>query len=75
MVRGALSAPLRVTPRPFEIALVTPRRAPQAAQVQAAAGALRPVLIEYRKLISYAGNTLTRKTVRSNRAQLSLSIQ
>jgi len=56
MYRGALSAPLRVKPRPFEIALVTPRRAPQAAQAKATVAALRTFLIEYRKLISYAAN-------------------
>jgi len=54
--QGVLSAPPKVTPRPFEIVFETPQGAPQFAQVQAAVVALTTILGEYRKFISYAAN-------------------
>jgi protein MpaA len=53
---GALSAPPRVHPRPFEITLETPNTAPAYLKEFALAMALRTILLEYRKFIAYAPN-------------------
>jgi len=53
---GILSAPPKVRPKPFEIILETPRQAPQYLQEYALVIALRTILLEYRKFISYAAN-------------------
>lgn len=53
---GALSAPPRVHPRPFEIMLEAPKAPPAYLKEFALAMALRTVLVEYRKFIAYAPN-------------------
>lgn len=52
---GILAAPMRSEP-PFEIVLETPHHAPMDLQVQALVVALRTILSEYRRLISFAAN-------------------
>jgi hypothetical protein len=54
--RGILSAPLEISPRPFELIFETPQLAPMALQEQAFIVALLSILPEYRKTISYAAN-------------------
>src|SRR5437016_2294569 len=53
---GVLAAPARIEPVPFEIILATPHHAPVDAQVEALGVALRTILSEYRRLISFAAN-------------------
>ncbi len=53
---GVLAAPAEMEPVPFEIILETPHHAPVDAQVQALVVALRTILSEYRRLISFAAN-------------------
>lgn len=53
---GVLAAPARMDPVPFEIILETPHRAPLDLQVEALVVALRTILTEYRRLISFAAN-------------------
>jgi murein peptide amidase A len=53
---GALSAPPRIQPRPFEITLATPKAPPAYLKEFALAMALRTILIEYRKFIAFAPN-------------------
>jgi murein peptide amidase A len=53
---GVLTAPRRVRPKPFEITLETPGRAPGFVQQCAVVVALRTILTEYRKFIAYAAN-------------------
>ena len=53
---GVLAAPAKMDPVPFEIILETPHRAPMNLQVQALVIALRTILGEYRRLISFAAN-------------------
>jgi hypothetical protein len=53
---GVLAAPARMEPVPFEIILETPHRAPLERQVDALVVALRTILNEYRRLISFAAN-------------------
>jgi murein peptide amidase A len=53
---GDLSAPPRVRLRPFEIILATPQSAPLYVRQLAFVAALRTILTEYRKFISYATN-------------------
>jgi murein peptide amidase A len=53
---GVLSAPPDARPRPFEIILETPGRAPAFIQQCAAVVALQTILAEYRKFIAYAAN-------------------
>jgi protein MpaA len=53
---GVLAAPARMDPVPFEIILETPQRAPLPLQVEALVVALRTILNEYRRLISFAAN-------------------
>jgi hypothetical protein len=52
---GILAAPMQKEP-PFEIILETPHHAPMDLQVQALVVALRTILSEYRRLISFAAN-------------------
>ncbi len=53
---GALSAPPSVRPKPFEICLETPGQTPAFVQHYALVLALREILSEYRKFISYGAN-------------------
>jgi len=53
---GVLAAPARMDPVPFEIILETPHHAPMAQQVEALVVAMRTILSEYRRLISFAAN-------------------
>ena len=53
---GVLAAPAQMEPVPFEIILETPHRADLDLQVQALLVALRTILGEYRRLISFAAN-------------------
>jgi len=53
---GVLAAPLQMDPVPFEIILETPHRAPLDLQVEALVVALRTILTEYRRLISFAAD-------------------
>jgi murein peptide amidase A len=53
---GVLSAPPNTRPRPFEITLQTPRQLPAYLKECAFVAALQTILVEYRKLISYAQN-------------------
>jgi murein peptide amidase A len=53
---GVLSAPPDARPRPFEIILETPGRAPAFIQQCATVVALQTILAEYRKFIAYAAN-------------------
>lgn len=52
---GILAAPMESEP-PFEIILETPHHAPMDLQVQALVVAIRTILREYRRLISFAAN-------------------
>ena len=54
--RGIISAPPRVLPRPFEIVLETPQRAPAYLQETASVVALISILTEYRTLAAYQTN-------------------
>ena len=53
--QGILAAPMQSEP-PFEIVLETPHHAPMDLQVQALVMAVRVILSEYRRLISFAAN-------------------
>jgi len=53
---GVLAAPARMDPVPFEIILETPQLAPVESQVEALVIAMRTVLAEYRRFISFAQN-------------------
>jgi len=53
---GVLAAPAKMDPVPFEIILETPHKAAMERQVEALVVALRTILIEYRRLISFAAN-------------------
>jgi hypothetical protein len=53
---GVLAAPVRIDPVPFEIILETPHHAPMELQVEALVIAMRTILSEYRRLISFAAN-------------------
>jgi hypothetical protein len=53
---GVLAAPTQMEPIPFEIILETPHKAPLDAQVQAFVVAVRTIITEYRRLISFAAN-------------------
>jgi hypothetical protein len=53
---GVLAAPSQIEPIPFEIILETPHHAPMDAQVQAFVVAIRTIISEYRRLISFAAN-------------------
>jgi hypothetical protein len=53
---GVLAAPTQIEPIPFEIILETPHHAPMQLQVDAFLAAIRTVLTEYRRLISFAAN-------------------
>jgi hypothetical protein len=53
---GALSAPPKMRPRPFEIVLETPKWPPSLIKECAFVMALQTILTEYRKFIAYAAN-------------------
>jgi len=53
---GVLAAPSQMDPVPFEIILETPHQAELELQVEALVVALRTILAEYRRLISFAAN-------------------
>ena len=53
---GVLAAPAQMDPIPFEIIFETPHFAPIDLQVEALVIALRTILSEYRRLISFAAN-------------------
>ncbi len=53
---GALSAPPKVRPRPFEIVLETPKSPPSHFKECAFVMALQTILVEYRKFIAYGAN-------------------
>ena len=53
---GVLAAPAQMDPVPFEIIFETPHLAPMDLQVEALVVALRVILSEYRRLISFAAN-------------------
>lgn len=53
---GILAAPAEMKPMPFEIVLETPQRAEVSLQVEALVTALRTILREYRRLVSFAAN-------------------
>jgi len=53
---GVLASPARMEPAPFEIILETPHRAALELQVEALVVALRTILAEYRRLVSFAAN-------------------
>jgi predicted deacylase len=53
---GVLAAPAEMEPVPFEIIFETPHAAPVEKQVAAMNAFLRTVLVEYRRLISFAQN-------------------
>ena len=53
---GVLAAPAQIEPVPFEIILETPHHAPLQKQVEALLVAMRTILSEYRRLISFAAN-------------------
>jgi hypothetical protein len=55
-IAGALSAPPRVRPRPFEVVLEAPQVAPQYLQERALVTALITILAEYRVFLAYAPN-------------------
>lgn len=54
LYEGVLGAPARIQPEPFEIVFETPGLAPLELQVRAFVVALRSILTEYRRLISFA---------------------
>ena len=53
---GILAAPPQIDPVPFELILETPHHAPMDKQVEALVVAMRTVLVEYRRLISFAAD-------------------
>ncbi len=53
---GVLAAPARMSPVPFEIVFETPQSAPMNSQVEALVVAMRTILYEYRRLMSFAAN-------------------
>jgi len=53
---GVLAAPAQIDPVPFEIILETPDHAAMKSQVEALVVAMRTILSEYRRLISFAAN-------------------
>jgi len=53
---GALSAPPKARPRPFEIVLETPKSPPSFFKECAFVMALQSILSEYRKFIAYGAN-------------------
>jgi protein MpaA len=53
---GVLAAPTQIDPVPFEIILETPHLAPMELQIEALVVAMRTILSEYRRLISFAAN-------------------
>ena len=53
---GILTSPPDLSPAPFEIILETPQSAPLDLQTRAFVVALRTILIEYQKLLSFAAN-------------------
>jgi murein peptide amidase A len=53
---GVLAAPTRMDPVPFEIILETPHHAAMDSQIEALVAAMRTILSEYRRLISFAAN-------------------
>jgi len=53
---GVLAAPRNIEPIPFEIILETPHHALMDKQVEALVTALRTILSEYRRLVSFAAN-------------------
>jgi hypothetical protein len=53
---GVLAAPAQMNPVPFEIVFETPHSAPLLLQVRALEAAICTILIEYRRLISFAAN-------------------
>jgi murein peptide amidase A len=54
--QGALCAPPKVRPRPFEITLETPSATPTYLKEAALVAALRTILLKYREFIAYAPN-------------------
>ncbi|MBA4150763.1 MAG: succinylglutamate desuccinylase/aspartoacylase family protein [Verrucomicrobia bacterium] len=56
LYEGVLGAPAKIQPEPFEIVFETPGLAPLDLQVQALVVAMRSILTEYRRLISFAQN-------------------
>ena len=54
LYEGVLGAPAKIQPEPFEIVFETPGLAPVDQQVDAFVVALRTILTEYRRLISFA---------------------
>ena len=56
LYEGVLGAPAKIEPEPFEIVFETPGLAPLELQVEALVVALRTILTEYRRLISFAQN-------------------
>jgi murein peptide amidase A len=53
---GMLSAPPKVRPRPFDIALEAPQTAPNYLKTAALVAALRTIVARYREFIAYAPN-------------------
>ena len=53
---GVLAAPSKMDRVPFEIILETPHQAPMELQIEAVVVALRTILAEYRRLISFAAD-------------------
>jgi protein MpaA len=53
---GVLAAPSQIEPIPFEIILETPHQAAIDAQVEAFVVAIKTIISEYRRLISFAAN-------------------
>jgi murein peptide amidase A len=53
---GILAAPPQIDPVPFELILETPHHAPMDKQVAALVAAMRTILEEYRRLISFAAD-------------------
>ena len=53
---GVLSAPPKARPRPFQIILEVPQRAPEFAKEQALVVALQTLLTKYRELVAFAPN-------------------
>jgi len=53
---GVLAAPTQIEPIPFEIILETPHHAAMDAQIEAFVVAIRTIIAEYRRLISFAAN-------------------
>lgn len=53
---GVLALPTQIEPKPFEIIFETPHQARMELQIQALVVALRTILAEYRRLVSFAAN-------------------